>query len=228
VSRFEIVAGDFGRGRGRYDAGIFTLPKGSPRAIEDVVSVESNATILERSWLGAAAGGLKGAAIAAPLGMMATIFASPIKAIVTGGPAAITAGAIGAGIGALGGGTKNKALMQVAFRDGAGLVAIAEEHLPDRILEHSELAIELLRRQARMLRDATPRAWFGWRKAEAPTLPALPPPPEITVSAAAGVLLTSAGSALSNGAGVAVDAASATADVAGVAWNYAYGLVRRD
>ena len=218
MSRFEIVAGDFGRGKGRYRAGLFTLPKGDPRGIEDVASVESNARIMQRDWFGAARGAMKGAAASAPIGAMATIFASPIKAIITAGPAALTAGAIGAGLGAVGNGTKNMSLMQITFRDSLGFVAIAPVDLPDAVLENSELAAELIKRQARVLREAAPRSWFFFRKAEAPPLP--PPSPEITVGAAAGVLLSAAGDA-------AVSAASATVDVAGDALGGAIGFMRR-
>ncbi|HEX8663738.1 MAG TPA: hypothetical protein VF744_06875 [Beijerinckiaceae bacterium] len=218
MSRFELVAGDFGRGKGRYRAGLFTFPKGGPRGIEEVESVESNATIMQRDWFGAARGAVKGAAASAPVGAIATIFASPIKAIITAGPAALTAGAIGAGIGAVGGGTKNMSLMQIAFRDGLGFVAIAPVDLPDAVLEDSELAVELIKRQARILREAAPKSWFGFRKAEAPPLP--PPPQEITVGAAAGVLLTAASDA-------AASAASATVDVAGDAIGGAIGYMRR-
>jgi hypothetical protein len=218
MSRLEIVAGDFGRGKGRYRAGLFTFPRSEARGVEEVASVESNATVLQRDWLGAARGAMKGAAASAPIGAVATIFASPIKAIITAGPAALTAGAIGAGIGAVSGGTKNMSLMQVEFRDGDGFVAIAPTHLPDKVLEDSELAIELMKRQARILRDAAPRSWFGFRKAEAPPLP--PPPPEITVGTAAGVLLSAAG-------GAAVSAANVTVDVAGDALGGAIGFVRR-
>jgi hypothetical protein len=232
MSRFEIVAGDFGKGRGSYACGTFTLPGKTSRGIEDVAAVEANATVVQGSWWRAAKDTLKGAATVAPVAVVAgAIFVAPLAAVA--GTAALTGAAIGAAMGALGGGMRNRTLMQVTFRDGSGLIAIAEEHLPGQILHEAEIAAQVAARHRRTMKEVNPRGiWLAPGPALerppqqiAPPVQALPAPAqtpaaEISVYAATGVLVSAASDA-------AAAATTATLDAAGDALGSAWSFVKR-
>src|SRR4051812_33523034 len=121
MSKLQIVSGDFGRGKARYDAGVLNLPNREARAIEDVASVSADATVAQRDWLTILSGAAEGAAAGAAVGLVATPIGSA------------GAAAVGASIGAFAN-TRTRSLVRITFRDGRTAVGICEPGFPKRIL----------------------------------------------------------------------------------------------
>lgn len=119
MSGLQIVAGAFGKGHGQYEAGEFSFPDGSRRAVETVASIEAHSGVAaKQNWGSSLLGGLKGGlALASNLELSGTL--------------ALAASAVGAGLSSLdeNGESKPCALIEVTFSDGAGFLALAAQPL---------------------------------------------------------------------------------------------------
>ncbi len=61
MAEIKVVAGSCGKGRGQYEAGVFTTPDGAERGVDAVVTIESHGGIAgERNWGEQVLTGLKG------------------------------------------------------------------------------------------------------------------------------------------------------------------------
>jgi hypothetical protein len=136
AAKLQLVSGTFGPGRAQYDAGVFRLPGRVSIGVERVKVLEINGTILQSAWGKRLGSGVSVAVAGAQIGVVAGLFTGGIALV---GPYALTAAAIGAGVGLLGGGNISKALIQVVFDDGQGFVGISESALPQQI--RSDLAV---------------------------------------------------------------------------------------
>ena len=125
--RFRSIAGSFGARNIDYDGCVFQIGR-TTYAVERVVAVEENAKILESSWVSGLKNGATLGAAAVPVGALTGLFVTGSLAVA---PFVVTAAAIGAGIGYMGGKSIDRALIQVVFDDQRGFVAIAEKTAAD-------------------------------------------------------------------------------------------------
>ncbi|WP_430910644.1 hypothetical protein [Methylobacterium sp. sgz302541] len=109
-----IVAGECGRGEGEYDTGLFKLPGRPERGAETIAEVVVHGGVAEKqSAIDQVLTGLRGGlSLAHQLDLAA--------------PVSVAASALGAGLGALDTGPKQKALIEVRFTDGATFVAMTD------------------------------------------------------------------------------------------------------
>ena len=114
MAELTIVAGECGRGSGEYDTGLFKLPGGDARGAETVAEITVHGGVGEKpSAFSQVLGGLRGGlALAQQLDLTA--------------PVTVAASALGAGLGALDQGPKQRALIEVRFEDGATFVAMTD------------------------------------------------------------------------------------------------------
>jgi len=114
MAELTIVAGECGRGSGEYDTGLFKLPDGRERGAEAIAAITVHGGVGERqSTLSQVLGGLRGGlALAQQLDLTA--------------PVTLAASALGAGLGALDEGPKQRALIEVRFQDDTTFVAMTD------------------------------------------------------------------------------------------------------
>lgn len=114
MADLTIVAGECGRGAGEYDTGIFKLPGRPERGAESIAEVIVHGGVAEKqSTIDQVLMGLRGGlSLANQLDLSA--------------PVSVAASALGAGLGALDTGPRQKALIEVRFTDGASLVAMTD------------------------------------------------------------------------------------------------------
>lgn len=128
MTGMKIVAGSFGKGQGEYDAGEFAFPDGTRRVVEDINTIHSHGSVTgEQHWGASVVGSLKnGLALASNLDLT--------------GPLSLAVGALAAGLGDGESGSQQRALVEVAFHDGASFVALAAVGLPVLIGNDREVA----------------------------------------------------------------------------------------
>lgn len=236
MARLEIIAGNYGTGRGDWINFEFHLPKKQRLAIEQIASVEENGEHLERSVLGFLKGGASGALGIGSAAAIVGIFAAPLAAV---GAIGLTAAAIGGGIGAFGGSVERKVLMQVLGADGRGFIAICEKDVPGEVRKAVSVAHALRMRQREAeaaVQAAKPRLTGIWErrpKAAAPVVTAvvpaaalaLPEPaevPALDMQAGEDGIFTVAGNAIAataeSAGSIASDAYDATSEAIEGAW----------
>ncbi|KQQ30699.1 hypothetical protein ASF53_18155 [Methylobacterium sp. Leaf123] len=130
MADLTIVAGECGRGSGEYDTGVFNLPGPSARGAETIAEIVVHGGVGEKpSTLGQMLGGLRGGlALAQQLDLSV--------------PVNVAASALGAGLGALDSGPKQKALIEVRFLDGATLLAMTDIGIA-ALMENDRRVIQL-------------------------------------------------------------------------------------
>ncbi|MCJ2106777.1 hypothetical protein MKK70_15625 [Methylobacterium sp. E-041] len=125
-----IVAGECGRGSGEYDTGLFTLPAGGDRGAETIATVTVHGGVGEKqSTLGQVLTGLRGG-LALAQQMDLTM------------PVTVAATALGAGLGALDSGPKQRALIEVVFQDGTTMLAMTDVGIA-ALMENDRRVIQL-------------------------------------------------------------------------------------
>lgn len=114
MADLTIVAGECGRGGGEYDTGVFKMPGLPDRGAETIAEIVVHGGVGEKqSTLSQMLGGLRGGlALAQQLDLSA--------------PVNVATSALGAGLGALDSGPKQKALIEIRFLDGATLLAMTD------------------------------------------------------------------------------------------------------
>lgn len=130
MAELTIVAGECGRGSGEYDTGLFTLPDGRERGAETIAEITVHGGVGEKlSAFSQVLGGLRGGlALAQQLDLTA--------------PVTVAASALGAGLGALDQGPKQRALIEVKFLDDATLVAMTDIGIAS-LMENDRRVIQL-------------------------------------------------------------------------------------
>lgn len=120
MAELAIIAGECGRGSGTYDTGLFTLPLGLGRGVETVVAVVLHGGVEgKQSMMEQVVSGLReNAALRGGVALAQTV--DPTNSL------AIAASVVSAGLSALDGAPKQKALIEVRFEDGASIVAMAD------------------------------------------------------------------------------------------------------
>lgn len=112
MARFRVVGGSWTAGAGAYEAGLFTMPDGSVRGIEDLVSLTTAGDApADPHWADQIVGGLRSA--------LASTVRLPL-------PLDLAASTVRAGLDALGEGLHRRATMEARFADGSSLVAVVE------------------------------------------------------------------------------------------------------
>lgn len=173
MARLELVAGDFGRGTASYDTGEFRLPSRRLQNIANVISVEANATVIEKHWGRALGDSVRNAAGLAPVAMLVGVFAAPLAAVATIG---VAAAAVGGAVGLLGGGAQNKLLIQVTFEQGTGFIVVCDAALAKTIADDARLVRAQAEREGR-LREPPRRFWPFGGAGEAPVAAIAAPVP---------------------------------------------------
>lgn len=141
MTEIRIIAGSWATGVGTYKAGLFTMPGGAVRGVEDLMSMTTQGEVSdEPHWAGQIVGGLRGALAAAvrlprPLGLAAST--------------------VTAGLGAIGDGLHRRATLEAAFADGSTLVAVTEAGVVSLIRNDREV---VCRAQARSALPSLPTA----------------------------------------------------------------------
>lgn len=130
MAELTIVAGECGRGSGEYDTGLFKLPDGRERGAETITEITVHGGVGEKqSAFSQVLGGLRGGiALAQQLDLTA--------------PVTVAASALGAGLGALDKGPKQRALIEVKFRDDATFVAMTDIGIAS-LMENDRRVIQL-------------------------------------------------------------------------------------
>lgn len=154
MADLTIVAGECGRGSGEYDTGVFKLPGPAERGAETIAEIVVHGGVGEKqSTFGQMLDGLRGGlALAQQLDLSA--------------PVNVATSALGAGLGALDSGPKQKALIEVRFLDGATLLAMTDVGIA-ALMENDRRVIQLAvsRIRAETATQATallpPEAGFG-------------------------------------------------------------------
>lgn len=233
MPKLELIAGNFGTGRADWINFEFHLPKKQRLPIEAIVSVEENGEYLEKTFLGFIKGGATGAVGLGATAALVGVFAAPLAAV---GAIGLTAAAIGGGLGAFGGGTERKVLLQVMGADGRGFVAICEPELPAEIRKAVSVAhaMRMRARGSEAEAQTKPRLSGVWEKrpkvavaaATAPIgagIAALPAPEPMEMQPDADGIFRVAGSALSataeSASNLAADALAATTGAVEDAWS---------
>lgn len=238
MSRMELIAGNFGTGRADYINFEFQLPKKVRLPIEAVASVEENGEYLERSILGFVKGGFSGAAGLGATAMVVGVFAAPLAAV---GAIGLTAAAIGAGVGAMGGSVHKRLLMQVLAVDGRGFVAICDDGMPAEIRKAVSVAhaLRMRQREAQAVdlkaSQRRPSVWERRPRIEPPGAALALAAPAVVIAAAEPTLeaeqnedgiFAVAGNAISSTTDAAATAASDAYDAASDALSSAWTSVK--
>ncbi|NEU13290.1 hypothetical protein G3T14_14285 [Methylobacterium sp. BTF04] len=124
MAEIKIVAGNCGKGRGLYDAGVLTTPDGVERSIETLVTVEAHGDVAgARNWGGQVLNGLKGSlALASNIDLSGTamLAATALATVSSDDPHPQT-------------------LLELTFQDGALLIGLADLRLPALIANDREV-----------------------------------------------------------------------------------------
>jgi hypothetical protein len=120
MAELTVIAGECGRGSGSYDTGLFTLPQGLGRGVETVSAVVLHGGVEgKQSMMDQVVAGLReNAALRGGVALAQTV--DPTNSL------AIAASVVSAGLNALDGGPRQKALVEIRFEDGASFVATAD------------------------------------------------------------------------------------------------------
>lgn len=133
MTAIEIAGGACGRGGGTYEDGLFTMPDGTTRGVETVLSLDlPEATAASSHWTGDLLRGLQGA--------LASARTLPH-------PVSVAASAVGFGLGAFEA-KPPTVLLRVSFADGADAEIEAAADLATLLARDLAFARALLARQA--------------------------------------------------------------------------------
>ena len=124
MAEIKVVAGNCGKGRGAYEAGVLTTPDGVERSVEILITVEAHGDIAgARNWGGQVLNGLKGSlALASNVDLSGTalLAASALTSLSADEP-------------------NPQTLLELTFQDGALLIALADPRLPALIANDREV-----------------------------------------------------------------------------------------
>ncbi|MCF4127276.1 hypothetical protein [Methylobacterium sp. SyP6R] len=124
MAEIKVVAGSCGKGRGQYEAGVFTTPDGAERGVDAVVTIESHGGIAgERNWGEQVLTGLKGG-----LGLASNLDLTGATGLAASALAAVEADE-----------SRPKALVEIAFTDGGFIVALADARLAALVTHDREV-----------------------------------------------------------------------------------------
>ncbi|AWN48767.1 hypothetical protein DK419_22440 [Methylobacterium terrae] len=147
MAEIKIVAGSCGKGRGQYEAGVFTTPDGIERGVDAVVTIESHGGVAgERGWGEQVLTGIKGG-----LGLASTLDLTGAAGLAASALAAVEADE-----------NQPKALVEIAFVDGGFIVALADARLTALVMHDREvLRVGFARAANRVAALPTPDASAG-------------------------------------------------------------------
>ncbi|KQP10745.1 hypothetical protein ASF28_06475 [Methylobacterium sp. Leaf99] len=115
MADIKVVAGNCGKGRGTYQAGVLTSPDGVERSIESLLTVEAHGDVAgARNWGGQVLDGLKGS-----LALASNIDLSGTALLAATALTSISAED-----------SQPQTLLEIAFQDGGLLIALADPRLP--------------------------------------------------------------------------------------------------
>ena len=124
MADIKVVAGNCGKGRGTYEAGVLTSPDGVERSVESLRAVEAHGEVAgARNWGGQVLEGLKGSlALASNLDLSGTalLAATALTAVSTDE-------------------SQPQTLLEITFQDGGLLIALADPRLPALISNDREV-----------------------------------------------------------------------------------------
>lgn len=147
MAEIKIVAGSCGKGRGQYEAGVFTTPDGIERGVDTVVTIESHGGVAgERGWGEQVLTGLKGS-----LGLASTLDLTGAAGLAASALAAVEADE-----------SQPKALVEIAFADGGFVVALADTRLAALVIHDRDvLRVGFARAALRVAALPVPEAQAG-------------------------------------------------------------------
>ena len=124
MADIKVVAGNCGKGRGTYEAGVLTSPDGVERSVESLRAVEAHGEVAgARNWGGQVLEGLKGSlALASNIDLSGTALLAAT---------ALTAVSIDE--------SQPQTLLEITFQDGGLLIALADPRLPALISNDREV-----------------------------------------------------------------------------------------
>lgn len=124
MADIKAVAGNCGKGRGTYEAGVLTSPDGVERSVESLRAVEAHGEVAgARNWGGQVLEGLKGSlALASNIDLSGTalLAATALTAVSTDE-------------------SQPQTLLEITFQDGGLLIALADPRLPALISNDREV-----------------------------------------------------------------------------------------
>ncbi len=124
MADIKVVAGNCGKGRGTYEAGVLTSPDGVERSVESLRAVEAHGEVAgARNWGGQVLEGLKGSlALASNIDLSGTalLAATALIAVSTDE-------------------SQLQTLLEITFQDGGLLIALADPRLPALISNDREV-----------------------------------------------------------------------------------------
>lgn len=124
MAEIKIVAGSCGKGRGLYEAGVFTTPDGLERGVDAVITIESHGGVAgERGWDEQMLTGIKGG-----LGLASNLDLTGAAGLAASALAAVEADE-----------AQPKALVEIAFVDGGFIVALADARLAALVTHDREV-----------------------------------------------------------------------------------------
>ncbi len=124
MAEIKVVAGSCGKGRGQYEAGIFTLPDGTEHGVDAVVTIDAHGDVAgERNWGEQVLTGIKGS-----LGLASNLDLTGAAGLAASALAAVEADE-----------SRPKALVEIAFTDGGVIVALADARLPALVTHDREI-----------------------------------------------------------------------------------------
>lgn len=124
MAEIKVVAGNCGKGRGTYQAGVLTSPDGVERSVESLLAVEAHGDVAgARNWGGQVLDGLKGSlALASNIDLSGTaLLAATALTSVSADEA------------------QPQTLLEITFQDGGLLIALADPRLPALITNDREV-----------------------------------------------------------------------------------------
>ncbi|GJE59306.1 hypothetical protein [Methylobacterium trifolii] len=134
----KVVAGTCGKGRGGYEAGLFSTPDGLERSVEGLLTVEAHGDVAgARNWGGQVLDGLKGSlALASNVDLSGTalLAASALAPLSADEP-------------------RRQTLLEITFADGALLIALADTNLSALIENDREVLRRGFARAARRMAE---------------------------------------------------------------------------
>lgn len=144
-----VVSGPCGKGQATYDHEHFDLPDGARRPIETLLAIEVHGGVAadaREGWTSDVLRGLKGGlSMAADLELSGTL--------------SLAAGAVGAGLSALGSGdAKPRALAEMIFVDGVQILALVDPALPPLLLHDRDVVRRTIERLSEIIIQAPEEA----------------------------------------------------------------------
>ena len=133
MADIKVVAGNCGKGRGTYQAGVLTSPDGVERSIESLMTVEAHGDVAgARNWGGQVLDGLKGS-----LALASNIDLSGTALLAATALTSISADE-----------SQPQTLLEMTFQDGGLLIALADTRLPALIANDRDVLRRGLARAA--------------------------------------------------------------------------------